>query len=322
MRRFLLTITCFSAHIYYCQGIDTQTRDDAGAWGAAVKSGFYQTVNPVNFPAGATSWWHLLDVRHTNPANNYAMQFAGSFGDQELFFRKTSNVAEKEWSRILTESPVGMVRIGKNDNVSSNATLRIFKSDISTIELANNLGRFEIAKVHCSNCAASGAKVGDAVIRNLGQSNNLILSLPNDNNDGASYIGFSDDKNGMWAKILNNKTARFDGKIYANEIEVKTNVWADFVFEKNYPLPALEQVENHIAAHGHLENIPSAAQAVAEGVNIGEFQIKLLQKIEELTLYLIEQNKRLQSQQHDLNSQKQQIEQLEQQLGDRKGTQL
>lgn len=69
--------------IFFCTAINaqqTQTRDNAGAYGnEGATNGFFETFNPVNFPSGAREWWHLLDVRHSNSANNYAMQFAGSF---------------------------------------------------------------------------------------------------------------------------------------------------------------------------------------------------------------------------------------------------
>ena len=85
----------------------TQTRDDAGAMGG--RSGFYETSAPspaANWPAGAVSWWHMLDVRHSNTGNNYAMQFAGSFFDQALYFRKTNNNAAQAWSRVMTSSDI------------------------------------------------------------------------------------------------------------------------------------------------------------------------------------------------------------------------
>ncbi|MDW8333759.1 MAG: tail fiber domain-containing protein [Bacteroidia bacterium] len=89
----------------------TETRHSAGAWGAGVRSGYYETHDPTPFasewPTGATSWWHLLDVRHSNTANNYAMQFAGSFFDQNLWFRKTNNNANQPWLRILTTADHG-----------------------------------------------------------------------------------------------------------------------------------------------------------------------------------------------------------------------
>ncbi len=86
----------------------TQTRDNAGLQGdAGAQSGFFETESPTNYPAGASSWWHLIDVRHSNNGNNYAMQLAGSFFDQKLYFRKTNNNAAQAWSEVLTSSSVG-----------------------------------------------------------------------------------------------------------------------------------------------------------------------------------------------------------------------
>lgn len=83
------------------------------------------------------------------------------------------------------------------------------------------------------------------------------------------------------------------GKFEAKEVKVTLTPTADFVFDENYDLPKLETVEKHIKEKKHLPEIASAKEMEKEGVNIGEFQIKLLQKIEELTLYTIEQNKQL-----------------------------
>jgi len=69
--------------------------------------------------------------------------------------------------------------------------------------------------------------------------------------------------------------------------------WADFVFQKDYELAALEEVEKHIQEKGHLPNIPSAKEVIDNGLSLGESQKLLLQKIEELTLYVIEQNKEI-----------------------------
>lgn len=85
----------------------------------------------------------------------------------------------------------------------------------------------------------------------------------------------------------------FQGKLEAKEVKVTTTPTADFVFEEDYKLPKLEEVEKHIKEKKHLPEIASAEEMEKDGVNVGEFQIKLLQKIEELTLYSIEQNKRI-----------------------------
>jgi hypothetical protein len=83
----------------------TGVRNDAGLQGdAGAVSGFFETVEPTNYPSGAASWWHLLDVRHSNQVNNYAMQMAGSFFDQNFYLRKTNGNAQQPWLKIVTES--------------------------------------------------------------------------------------------------------------------------------------------------------------------------------------------------------------------------
>ncbi len=82
-----------------------------------------------------------------------------------------------------------------------------------------------------------------------------------------------------------------NGKIRAREIKVENANWPDFVFAKSYMLPTLKETEKHIKEKGHLPGIPSATEVKANGVDLGEMNAKLLQKIEELTLYVIEMKK-------------------------------
>lgn len=92
------------------------------------------------------------------------------------------------------------------------------------------------------------------------------------------------------------------GTIHAQNIEVNLNGWSDFVFDKDYKLPTLLEVEAHINEHNRLPDIPSEKQVKEEGINIGEMQAKLLQKIEELTLYVIDQNKKIEEQHQQIEA--------------------
>jgi hypothetical protein len=83
-----------------------------------------------------------------------------------------------------------------------------------------------------------------------------------------------------------------NGNIRSKEVVVETG-WADYVFQKNYQLPSLRDVEKFIELNKHLPNIPSAAEIEANGLHLGDTQKKMMEKIEELTLYLIEANKRI-----------------------------
>jgi len=81
------------------------------------------------------------------------------------------------------------------------------------------------------------------------------------------------------------------GNINSREVKVSVDAGADFVFEKDYVLPSLQEVEKFVTENKHLPEIASAKAMQKEGINLSEMNIKLLQKIEELTLYVIEQNK-------------------------------
>lgn len=128
--------------------------------------------------------------------------------------------------------------------------------------------------------------------------NSWIFHTPDDTRR-TLYIAPRNTANTDWdwqkSFIINgaNGNALLNGKLEAKEVKVTLTPTADFVFDEEYKLPELDEVEKHIKEKKHLPEIASAAQMKKEGVNIGEFQIKLLQKIEELTLYTIEQNKQL-----------------------------
>ena len=135
------------------------------------------------------------------------MQFAGSFFNQQLFFRKTNNNPSMPWSRVLLEID-GKVGIGTDDT--------------------------------------KGYKLAVA------------------------------------------------GNVIAESIKVQlSTAWPDYVFAKSYKLPALAEIEKFINENGHLPGIPIASEVKASGIDLGEMNAKLLQKIEELTLHLIRQQKEI-----------------------------
>ncbi|MRG47039.1 hypothetical protein GFS24_18090 [Chitinophaga sp. SYP-B3965] len=83
------------------------------------------------------------------------------------------------------------------------------------------------------------------------------------------------------------------GIITAQKVRVTISGWPDFVFEEGYKLPSLQGLEQHIKQHKHLPGIPSATEVAENGIELGEMNQKLLQKIEEQALYIIEMNKTL-----------------------------
>jgi hypothetical protein len=112
-----------------------------------------------------------------------------------------------------------------------------------------------------------------------------------------------------------------NGRIRAKGLRVQSAGWSDFVFEPDYKLRSLSELEKFIKANKHLPEIPSAKEVMKDGQEVGEIQSKLLQKIEELTLYTIELNKQvkaLEDKNKKLENQQQQISTLQQQFDELK----
>jgi len=104
-----------------------------------------------------------------------------------------------------------------------------------------------------------------------------------------------------------------DGKILVEAVHVKNSTnWPDYVFADDYSLRSLSEVENFISRNGHLPEVPSANE-VSEGFDVGQMDAALLKKIEEMTLYMIQLEKKnttLEKQNSDLEQRLQRIEQL------------
>jgi len=86
------------------------------------------------------------------------------------------------------------------------------------------------------------------------------------------------------------------GNIHAEEVKVDLSVpGPDYVFKEDYDLMSLAEIQNYIKKYGHLPNIPSAKEMEENGIQLGEMNMKLLEKIEELTLYILVQEKKMEA---------------------------
>ncbi len=106
-------------------------------------------------------------------------------------------------------------------------------------------------------------------------------------NTATAFGNFPSNSGGV---SVSNYNLFVKGGILTDEVRVSTT-WADYVFAKEYKLPTLHEVEKHIQENGHLINVPSAQRVKEDGIELGEMAKIQQEKIEELTLYIIEQNK-------------------------------
>jgi hypothetical protein len=110
----------------------------------------------------------------------------------------------------------------------------------------------------------------------------------------------ADGNVGIGTKLASNPNGyrlAVNGKIGARDVQVETSsaTWPDYVFTKDYRLPSLAEVEKFVQENNHLENVPSAAEIEKNGHSLGDMDKILLKKVEELTLYVIQQQKEIEA---------------------------
>jgi hypothetical protein len=101
-----------------------------------------------------------------------------------------------------------------------------------------------------------------------------------------------------------------DGILKAKEVKVQTDVWADYVFDENYELKSLSELQNYIEENGHLPGVPSGDEVIEKGISVAEMNVKLLEKIEELVVYTLQQEEKIIDQQVQMQEQTKQINSL------------
>ncbi|UOB17884.1 tail fiber protein [Abyssalbus ytuae] len=212
-------------------------------------------------------------------------------------------------SNTITSNPVARITIDNSGNIgigtkTPNATLQIGES--------NNSGspdsEIEIKRLSLAPITHSGSDWFFTTRDNnpyanldIGYGNNKTLTLRHDGNVG---IGTTTPDSKLTVA----------GNIHSREVKVTVNAGADFVFDKDYNLPTLEKVQEFIQQNGHLPEIPSALDMEQNGIHLSEMNIKLLQKIEELTLYVIDLNKKNEQHQNFIEAQSEVIKALKKEI--------
>jgi hypothetical protein len=145
----------------------------------------------------------------------------------------------------------------------------------------------------------------------------LIQAHTNTSNTGYYVINHADAGGSQTiSKLPPALMIKANGKVYVRELIVSANTdswWADYVFKDNYQLMPLEEVEKYIKENEKLPNIPTAEEIHKEGLPVGEMQKKQMEKIEELTLYVIDldkKNKELEEQNKSLEERLERLENL------------
>lgn len=277
-------------------------------------SGTYNAWNP-NGALPENDWQHLFVIRHQNPINNYQLQIASTIVENDrLYFRKLAAGAaiptNSTWNEIATRGKNtftgdqvinGNVGIGTQNPTEK---LEIYNSDTTpgVISLKSNRNDFQyvdVGRISAKQAAGEIARIG--MPRSGGSFTGYLTFWTKAENAGdlTEKMRIADNGNVGIGTINPTSKLTVAGNISSREVKVTVDAGADFVFEHDYNLPSLEFLEKYIKENKHLPQIASATEMQNSGINLSEMNIKLLQKIEELTLYSIEQNKKIEKLQEE-----------------------
>lgn len=260
------------------------------------------SVNPMSIKlwdnyqnGGPTTYGTVLEIYGLTNHQTSQLYFGG-WDNSKIKYREAF-YGENTWSEWIT-------MLDSKNNVQSQGNLVIsgagdnFITGRLGIGVTTPINKFQVN----SNNIGTGAF--DWIAGNFGGlvGNRVVMGILG----GTATIGGHNNTLSAWANIaINpdggnvgigtvNPTSKLsvNGGIRAREIKVEVTNWPDFVFAKEYYLPSLNTIENYIKTNGHLPNIPSSSEIELNGLDLGEMNKKLLQKVEELTLHLIELKKK------------------------------
>ncbi|MFQ6601778.1 hypothetical protein [Flavobacterium sp. C3NV] len=226
-------------------------------------------------------------------ANNYVSLMNG-IGNNDLYFGRW-DYEWKGWNKIWHS--------GNLNNVNTDFTAKTINTSKINLNIAGSQDIIDAFTIDVGSFGTgeNAARSSYFRVRDIGAGYGIPFIIK-----GNGYVGIGTQNPTSLLTVA--------GNIASREVKVTVDAGADFVFENDYNLPSLESVDQFIKENKHLPEIASAKQMQKNGINLSEMNIKLLQKIEEMTLYMIEMKKDNEEMKKENKKQDEQIMILESKL--------
>nr|WP_298793783.1 fibronectin type III domain-containing protein [uncultured Allomuricauda sp.] len=202
-----------------------------------------------------------------------------------------------------TETSIDLSWSGATDNIGVTG-YKIFKDGVLEATLGN-VSTYTVTGLTASTAYNFTATALDAAGNESAASNSVSVTTDSSSGGGSSGGSVWSESNSVasytgdvaigTSTVPTGYKMAIDGKLITEEVKVQlSSNWPDYVFKEGYDLPTLEEIQKHIKEKGRLPKIPSADEVKTNGIELGEMNKLLLEKIEELTLHLLQQNIRIQ----------------------------
>mgnify|MGYP001792327286 FL=1 len=202
-----------------------------------------------------------------------------------------------------TENTVDLSWSGATDNVGVTG-YKVFKDNALEATLGN-VTNYQVTGLSASTTYQFKLRALDAAGNESVDSNSISITTDagsgNGNNGGGGSVWSENNAVASYAgevaigrsTVPSGYQMAVEGKIRTREVRVDQENWPDYVFKDGYDLLSIAEIQKHINEKGHLPNIPSATEINQNGIELGEMDRLLVQKIEELTLHIIQQDRQI-----------------------------
>ena len=281
--------------------VDTEFSIDASGADNNGIGGEIHIYNTAKTGVGEMSRWSMYNMNagYGNSLQFWAYDNHNTF-NHRVTFQDDGNVG------IGVPHPNFKLDVDGDIQIINNRKIGYNLNDVFTYDTDKTMGHYSLGWFPDSKTISSGPALwmsgyGGIKFFTTGAQRITI------NHDGKVGIGLIKPDEFL-ATTPTDELLTVNGTIHAKEVKIDLNTdLADYVFKPTYKLMPLHEVEQYVKTNSHLPEIPSAAEVKKDGMSIGEMQNKLLQKVEELTLYVIEQQK-------TINKQSAKIDELEKKL--------
>lgn len=263
---------------------------------ASKKSVFITTQGNIGIGAGNSAPSTVLDISGDQGTNHLKI-----YGDNAGTIEATHNI------NLLFDDQSQFAIAARDQNGSPTFLIGANMAGIDLIHHTNVSGNLSVSNKF--NVASSTGKTNVGYQPNAGNSSQLNVNVNGGNaievfDQASNKVNFRVKANGgtqigpgtpLSTGVAANAQLSVDGLILAKEIRVSVSNthWADYVFDKNYKLTPLPEVDKFIKANKHLPEVPSEAEVKENGIDLSEMNVLLLKKVEEITLHLIDLNKKV-----------------------------